>query len=95
MQIIEFDRGRIRKGDYLLDTRNEIKSYIVREGMTMSEVVVRLANDYGWSSSVSNLSGNAIPGIGGVWPMCWAMSLFGRNARGVVISRIKYMDISV
>ena len=39
-----------------MDTRNEIKSYIVREGMTMSEVVERLADDYGWSSSVPNLS---------------------------------------
>jgi hypothetical protein len=29
--------------------RNEIKSYIVRQGMTMQEVV-------GWSDSVSNLS---------------------------------------
>ena len=40
-----------------MDTRNEIKSYIVREGMTMSEVVERLADDYGWSSRVPNLSG--------------------------------------
>ena len=41
-----------------MDTRNEIKSYIVREGMTMSEVVERLADDYGWSSSPSNFPGN-------------------------------------
>lgn len=40
-----------------MDTRNEIKSYIVREGMTMSETVERLAEDYGWSDSVPNLSG--------------------------------------
>ena len=40
-----------------MDTRNEIKSYIVREGMTMSEVVERLADDYGGSSSVPNRSG--------------------------------------
>ena len=40
-----------------MDTRNEIKSYIVREGMTMSEVVESLADDYGWSRSVPNLSG--------------------------------------
>ena len=40
-----------------MDTRNEIKSYIVREGMTMGEVVERLADDYGWNSSVPNLSG--------------------------------------
>ena len=40
-----------------MDTRNEIKSYIVREGMTMCEVVDRLADEYGWSGSVPNLSG--------------------------------------
>ena len=37
--------------------RNEIKSYIVRAGMTMSEVVDYLADEYGWSNSVPNLSG--------------------------------------
>ena len=36
--------------------RNEIKSYIVRAGMTMSEVVDYLADEYG-CSSVPNLSG--------------------------------------
>lgn len=40
-----------------MDTRNEIKSYIVREGMTMTELVEKLADEYGWSSSVPNLSG--------------------------------------
>ena len=35
--------------------RNEIKSYIVRQGMTMQEVV-DLPDEYGWSDSVSNLS---------------------------------------
>ncbi len=37
--------------------RNEIKSYIVRSGMTMSEVVDLLSADYGWSDSVPNFSG--------------------------------------
>ena len=37
--------------------RNEIKSYITREGMTRTEVVELLADEYGWSSSVPNLSG--------------------------------------
>ena len=37
--------------------RNEIKSYIVRTGMTMTEVVDYLADEYGWSASVPNLSG--------------------------------------
>ena len=37
--------------------RNEIKSYIVRTGMTMTEVVDYPSNEYGWSRSVPNLSG--------------------------------------
>lgn len=36
--------------------RNEIKAHIVREGMTTQEVVDLLADEYGWSDSVSNLS---------------------------------------
>lgn len=36
--------------------RNLMKSYIVREGMTMQEVVELLSDEYGWSDSVSNLS---------------------------------------
>ncbi len=40
-----------------MGTRNEIKSYIVREGMTMAELVEKLAEQYGWSASVPNLSG--------------------------------------
>ena len=40
-----------------MEIRNEIKAYIVREGMTMNEVVERLAEEYGWSNSVPNLSG--------------------------------------
>ena len=37
--------------------RNEIKSIIVREGLTMGEVVNNLAERYGWSKSVPNFSG--------------------------------------
>ena len=36
--------------------RNEIKSYIGRQGMTMQEVVDLLADEYDWSDSASNLS---------------------------------------
>ena len=36
--------------------RNEIKSYIVRQGMTMQEVVDLLRDERGWSGGVSNLS---------------------------------------
>ena len=46
-----------KKEGFFTDIRNEIKAYIVREGMTMSEVVERLAQEYGWSNSVPNLSG--------------------------------------
>ena len=38
------------------DLKNEIKSYIVRTGCTMQEVVDLLADEHGWSDSVSNLS---------------------------------------
>ena len=39
-----------------MNVRNEIKSQIVRAGFTMQEVVDRLAEEYDWSDSVSNLS---------------------------------------
>ena len=37
--------------------RNEIKAQIIRTGYTMQEVVDLLHDEYGWSDSVSNLSG--------------------------------------
>ena len=39
-----------------MNIRNEIKAQIVRAGFTMQEVVDRLADEYDWSDSVSNLS---------------------------------------
>ncbi len=36
--------------------RNEIKSYIIRTGYTMQQIVDVLAEQYQWSDSVSNLS---------------------------------------
>ena len=39
-----------------MNIRNEIKSLIVREGVTMSEVVRRLAAIHNWSASVPNFS---------------------------------------
>lgn len=39
-----------------MNVRNEIKAQIIRTGMTMQEVVDLLADEYGWSNSVSNLS---------------------------------------
>ena len=39
-----------------MNIRNEIKACIVREGFTMSELVEKLSEQYGWSPSVPNLS---------------------------------------
>ena len=39
-----------------MNVLNEIKAQIIRTGMTMQEVVDLLADEYGWSDSVSNLS---------------------------------------
>lgn len=39
-----------------MDIRNEIKSYIVREGRTMTEVIEKLALENNWSGSVSNFA---------------------------------------
>lgn len=38
------------------NVRNKIKAQIVRAGFTMQDVVDKLADEYGWSDSVSNLS---------------------------------------
>ena len=61
--------------------RNEIKAQIIRAGYTMQEVVNLLHNEYGWSDSVSNLSGKLRCGIGKPWswPMCWGTMWSGRN----------------
>ena len=39
-----------------MNIRNEIKSYIVREGATMSDLVRKLSFVHGWSASVPNFS---------------------------------------
>ena len=52
--------------------RNEIKSYIVRTGMTMTEVVDYLSDEYGWSRSVPNLSGKLKPSRTPTEPSCGA-----------------------
>ena len=39
-----------------MNIRNEIKAQIVRAGFTMQVLVDRLADEYDWSDSVSNLS---------------------------------------
>ena len=40
-----------------MDVRSEIKSYIVREGLSMRDVLDRLVVTHGWSRSLSNFSG--------------------------------------
>ena len=54
--IINTNSNRYREV-FSMNIRNEIKAQIVRAGMTMQEVVDQLSIDYGWSESVSNLSG--------------------------------------
>ena len=45
-----------KKQEAFMSIRNEIKSQIVRAGFSMQEIVDRLAEEYDWSDSVSNLS---------------------------------------
>lgn len=64
--------------------RNEIKAQIIRAGYTMQEVVDLLHDEYGWSDSVSNLSGKLQRGSlryreAVSWPMCWGTMWSGRN----------------
>ena len=40
-----------------MNVRNEVKSHLVCEGVTMQEVLIKLEQQYGWSGSISNLSG--------------------------------------
>ena len=39
-----------------MNIRNEVKAQIIRAGFTMQELVDRLADEYDWSDSDSNLS---------------------------------------
>ena len=53
----QYVREWLKQGEEQMNTRNEIKAYITREGMTLTEVVEKMAEQYGWSASVPNLSG--------------------------------------
>ena len=79
--------------------RNEIKPYIVRAGMTMSEVVEVLADEYGWSSSVPNLSGklkrgSCPPWRGGELADALGYDIVWQKRREIRSSR-KFMGTSV
>ena len=40
-----------------MNVRNEVRSHLVCEGVTMQDVLEMLEQQYGWSRSISNLSG--------------------------------------
>lgn len=67
-----------------ISCRNQVKSYITWEGMTMTEVVELLADEHGSSISSTTYpeSCGAVP-YGTLRPqsrpMCWAMTSFGRK----------------
>ena len=46
-----------RKEHFIMNIQREIKAYIVREGLSMREVVERLSITHKWSKSLSNFSG--------------------------------------
>ena len=67
-----------------MNIRNEIKAYIVREGFTMSELVEKLDEQYGWSPNVPNLSTSCAVNPCAIrrpwnWPTLSAMISFGRS----------------
>lgn len=39
-----------------MNVRNEVRSHLVCEGVTMQEVLEKLEQQHGWSRSISNLS---------------------------------------
>jgi hypothetical protein len=49
-----FSLLKVRRNE--MNIRNEIKAQIIRAGFSMQELVDRLADEYDWSDSVSNLS---------------------------------------
>lgn len=64
--------------------RNEIKSYIVRSGYTMQEVVDLLSEDYGWRTAFPTCPTSSSGSLCGMWkryslPTPLAMISYGRN----------------
>ena len=67
-----------------MNVRNEVKSHLVCEGVTMQEVLEKLEQQYGWSRSISNLSGKLTEKHCDIrkswnWQMCWVTRLFGKR----------------
>ena len=73
--------------------RNEIKAQIIRAGYTMQEVVDQLHDEYGWSDSVSNLSGK-LQRESWSWLTCWDMTLSGRNG-GIEYGKSTIRDYAI
>ena len=49
-------KSKLNERGITMTVKNEIKSIIVRSGMTMQHVVDLLSEEYGWSDSISNFS---------------------------------------
>ena len=49
-------KSKLNERGITMNVKNEIKSIIVRSGMTMQHVVDLLSEEYGWSDSISNFS---------------------------------------
>ena len=49
-------KSKLYERGIIMNVKNEIKSIIVRSGMTMQQVVDLLSDEYGWSDSISNFS---------------------------------------
>ena len=87
-----------------LNIRNEIKSIIVREGMTLADLLDRMQRDYGWSSNVSNFTGKLTRGslryvqhlevvddvrFDAFQPRLGLFQVFGLNAEGDVLALLQ------
>lgn len=78
--------------DVFYGYRNEIKAYIVREGVTMSEVVDRLAYVYDWSVTFQICQASFAAVLCDIrrpssLQMYWAMTLSGRNVNEVITAK--------
>ena len=49
-------KSKLYERGTFMNVKNEIKSIIVRSGMTMQQVVDLLSEEYSWSNSISNFS---------------------------------------
>lgn len=69
--------------------RNEIKSYIIRAGMTMSEAVEILADEYGWSSLMGNFIADLVLQILSFVAQSESENIKKRQTEGLVAEKAK------